>query len=82
MKKLCVFMLAVLICLAICSCDKDSYTAETIIVEVTDTDGNVVTDDEGNAVTEIITVEDTESLEEADSTDTASGAPDGWTKNY
>lgn len=82
MKKLCVFMLAVLICLAICSCDKDSYTAETIIVEVTDTDGNVVTDDEGNAVTEIITTDEAESSENVDTTGAENGAPDGWTKNY
>ena len=82
MKKICVLTLALLVCFAMYACDKndDKVETETMIVEVTDTDGNVVTDDEGNAVTEIIIVEVTESSEE-DPPEEETPA-EGWTKFY
>ena len=90
MKKICILTLAVLVCFALYACDKNDgkVETETMIVEVTDTDGNVVTDDEGNAVTEIIIVEVTESSEESSTSETEKDPPaedkpsDGWTKFY
>ena len=90
MKKICVLTLALLVCFAMYACDRNDgkVETETMIVEVTDTDGNVVTDDEGNAVTEIIIVEVTESSEEDSTSETEKDPPaedkpsDGWTKFY
>ena len=91
MKKICILTLALLVCFAMYACDKNDgkVETETMIVEVTDTDGNVVTDDEGNAVTEIIIVEVTESSEEGESSSESEEskenevtAPREWTNFY
>ena len=90
MKKIYILTLTLLVCFALYACDKNDgkVETETMIVEVTDTDGNVVTDDEGNAVTEIIIVEVTESSEESSTSETEEDPPeeetpaDGWTKFY